>query len=321
MKKLLMILTSHRLDCLKLNLKLLDYHDDLIKFEKVVFLMSGVSPRHKAFIERFIREHPDTSFDKVEGPRGRKIVIADMQNECIRRHPEYLYFKTDEDVFTSQNWVDKMEEAYLAHANDDDLGLMTPIAPNNGIGCFFLLENFTEVRQAYDRQFEFPVVPDYEAPIWNRPKLAQFMTESFLDLEEANKKLEEKFGTEFSKEHAHYFSHRFTINCICYDYRHYRQMGRIPDDDEPSWTQWAHDNGKHHVLVPNTLVHHYSFFPQQDSMDRSHVLENLAALNLPSAPSSMIDPRYEIPRIFRTLRQLPRVVPRKLNHLLGRPSS
>lgn len=317
MKKLLMILTSHRLDCLRISLELLEKHDDLGKFDKVVFLMSGVRPQHSHYIDGFIARHPGVSWDKVVGPRGRKKVIADLQNECIRRHPGCLYFKIDEDVFTSPGWVEKLESAYLAHADDADLGLITPIAPNNGIGCYYLLSHIDWLRKSYDARFSFPVIPDYEAPVWVQPHLGEFMTRAFINLEKANQELVQRFGPTFDRKHALYFSHRFTINCICYDYRHYTQMGLIPDTDEPGWTQWAADHGKHHLLVPNVLVHHYSFFVQQDWMDRSHLLEDIRRSNLPGTIGSPASLSYQWPWITRMAEQAPRAITRKIRHKLG----
>ncbi len=317
MKKLLMVLTKSRLDCVSINLEMQVKNGDLQKFDKVVFLLNDVSERHMAYVDRFIAAHPEVSFDKVLGNGVRPQGIAKMQNDCIERYPDYLYFKTDEDVFPSAGWVDKLEAAYLAHRDDDDLGLITPIAPNNGIGCFYLLTHLPELRAKYDASFDFPVVPDYEAPVWLQPSLGRFMTQQFVDLAAANRLLEERFGKAFDRDKALYFSHRFTINCICYDYRHYTQMGRIPDSDEPGWTQWAADNGKHHVLVPNVMVHHYSFFVQQDWMDRSHLLEDIRAMNLPGTIGEAGSWSYTAPWLGRLARQAPRAVRRKLRHVCG----
>ncbi len=318
MKKLLMVLTKSRRDCVSINLEMQVKHGDLQKFDKVVFLLNDVSDSHMAYVDGFIAAHPDISFDKVIGNGIRPQGIAKMQNECIQHYPEYLYFKTDEDVFPSAGWVDKLEAAYLAHRDDNDLALITPIAPNNGIGCYYLLTNLPELRAGYDANFDFPIVPDYEAPVWLQPSLGRYMTRQFVDLEKANRLLEQNFGSEFDREKALYFSHRFTINCICYDYRHYTQMGRIPDSDEPGWTQWAADHGKHHVLVPNVMVHHYSFFVQQDWMDRSHLLEDIRAANLPGTIGGPASLSYQLPRLKRVARQAPRAVARKFKHVMGR---
>lgn len=318
MKRLLMILTSHRLDCLRLNLDLQVAHGDLAKFDQVVFLLNKVSARHMAYVDDFIARHPEVAFDKVLGSGIRPQGIAAMQNECIRRYPGCLYFKTDEDVFTSKGWVDKLTAAYEAHKDNDDLGLIAPVSPNNGIGCYFLLTHLREVREAYDQAFDYPVVPDYEAPVWLQPELGRYMTRQFLDMNEANRDLEQRFGPGFKAEHALRFSHRFTINCICYDYRHIQQMGEIPETDEPGWTQWVADNSKFHLLVPNVLVHHYSFFVQQDWMDRSHILEDIRRINLPGTMGGPGSLSYELPRLQRVIKQAPRALVRKAKHLAKR---
>jgi hypothetical protein len=318
MRKVLMILTSHRLDCLKVNLELLAAHGDLQKFDKVVLLLSGVTGAHRQYVDQFVGEHAEVEWDIIEGPRGKKKIVADLQNECIRRNPEALYFKIDEDVFTSKGWVDKLENAYLAQQGDPSLALLTPVVPNNGIGCYFLLTKLADFRERYDEQFSYPVKPDYEAPVWLRPSLGQFMTRLCMDMAQINQRLESMHGAEFQREHALYFDHRFTINCICYDYRHVTEMGGIPDEEEPAWTHWATTHGKQHVLVPNVLVHHYSFFVQQDWMDRSHILEEFRRVNLPGTMGGPGSLSYELPRLQRVIKQAPRALVRKAKHLAKR---
>ena len=77
------------------------------------------------------------------------------------------------------------------------------------------------------------------------------------------------------------FSYPFSINCICYDYRHWQEIGGVPEEDENGWGTWIPENGKFIVLVADALVHHYSFFVQQAWLDRTSLLEDIRKVNLP----------------------------------------
>ncbi len=314
--KILMILTSHRLDCFKLTMDALIHSKSLDKFDHVVLLLNGVVGRHLKYVHRLICSHPQIHWDTIAGPRGKKEKVANLQNECVRRYPDSIYFKIDEDLIVSEGWVEKLTDAYEAHKHDDNLALITPVIPNNGAGFNWLLTAFPELTAEYHSFFNFPITPVCNGAIWDQPSLAKWIIRKFIDLDAANKLLENHAClTELPPYQK--FAYRFSINCLVYDYRHWQQMGGIPNDEEPAWGQWVPDHGKFNVLVTNTLVQHYSFFVQQDWLDRSSVLEDLRRINLPDTLPSRISPRYFMPRLIRIAIQLPRVVPRKIRSLMA----
>jgi len=49
--------------------------------------------------------------------------------------------------------------------------------------------------------------------------------------------------------------------------------------------EWIPRNNKSIVLVQHALVHHYSFFVQQEWLDRTSLLEDIRASNLPGTQS------------------------------------
>ena len=53
MKKILMILTSHRLDCFKLCMDMLIQGGSIRRFDRVVLLLNGVKGRHLLIRNRF----------------------------------------------------------------------------------------------------------------------------------------------------------------------------------------------------------------------------------------------------------------------------
>lgn len=97
-RKVLMVLTHDRTDCLKINMEMLFKSGGIHCFDHVVLLLNGVVGGHLRYIHRLIAQHPDISWDTVAGPRGRSQFIANLQNECVRRYPDSVYVKIDEDV-------------------------------------------------------------------------------------------------------------------------------------------------------------------------------------------------------------------------------
>ena len=312
-----MILTSHRLDCFKLTMDSLIYSHSLEKFDSVVLLLNGVVGRHLKYAHCLMSAYPQIHWDTIAGPRGKKEKVANLQNECVRRYPNSLYFKIDEDLVVSEGWIEKLTAAYEVHKDDDNLALITPVIPNNGAGFYWLLTHLPGLKEEYGSLFSFPLSPACNGAIWDQPELATWIIRKFMDLRTANELLEKRIEHSNGSPYEQ-FAYRFSINCLVYDYRHWQQMGGIPNDEEPAWGQWVPDHGKFNILVTNTLVQHYSFFVQQDWMDRSSILEDIRRINLPDTLSSKLSPRYIMPRLIRVAIQLPRVVPRKIAALLRR---
>ncbi len=310
MKKVLMILTSHRLDCFYLTMDFLKAAGSLQQFDRVVLLLNGVEGPHLDYVRSLMAALPQVPWDTIAGPRGKKERVANLQNECVRRYPDSLYFKIDEDVFVSKGWVEKLTAAYEQFQSDDNLALITPLIPNNALGCHYLLTHSSALAEEYHRRFSYPVTSDYNGPIWNHPDLAQWLMRKFMHLEKSNGELGSGIGKLYHK-----FAYRFSINCLVYDYRHWSQLGGIPNDEEPAWGQWVPDHGKFNVLVTNTMVQHYSFFTQQDWMDRSHLLEDFRRINLPDTLPSRLAPEYWRPWLARVIEQFPRAVKRKAIHI------
>ena len=309
MKRILMILTSHRLDCLRLCVDSLAATGSFEKFDRVVWLLNGVTGKHLKYVQDLVRARPRVAWDIIAGPRGRGERISGLQNECVRRYPESLYFKIDEDTFISANWVEKLMRAYETHADDLALSLITPVIPNNGAGFFFLLNAFPELADEYHRLFPHPLTPDCDGPVWRFPKVAEWITRKFLSLSEANRRLEERGAAAGATPYTQ-FAYRFSINCIVYGYRHWAEMGGIGKDDEINWSQWIQQHGKYVVLATDTLVHHYSFFVQQEWLDRTSLLEDMRRFNLPGTTPSR--PAAELQRLARILKQIPGILRRRL---------
>ncbi|HIE10210.1 MAG TPA: hypothetical protein EYP62_01185 [Kiritimatiellae bacterium] len=303
----LMILTSHRLDCLRLCMDCLFASRALPRLRRVVFLLNGVRGRQLAYVRRTVQEHPEVRWDTISGPRGRGRLISGLQNECVRRYPGTIYIKLDEDTFVCRDWLDRMLAAYAARAADPDLALITPVIPNSGLGLYHLLDVLPDLAAEYQDRFRFPRTDAFDAPVWKYPRVAEWAIRRTIDMEQTNRRLRQVVSEPYRE-----FAARFNINCILYDYRHWREIGGVPEHDEIGWGEWTPAHGKHHVVIRDTVVQHYSFFVQQDWLDRSTLLEDLRRANLPQTLARPGLVSYHLPRGIRIARQVPRIIRRRL---------
>jgi hypothetical protein len=308
MKKILMILTSHRLDCFRLCMDMLIHGGSIRRFDRVVLLLNGVNGRHQRYVRHLMAVHPDIPWDTIAGPRGRGWFISNLQNDCIRRYPDSLFFKLDEDTFVSSDWDQEMLAAYEAHRDRPDLSLVTATIPNNGLGCWQLLNLFPDLREEFLKLPNAALTPSADGPVWVYPHLAEWMIRRFLNLEEANRRVRAAAGEPWIPFHA-----RFSINCICYDYRHWLEIGGVQEKDEVGWGEWIAANRKLVVLATRAVVHHYTFFNQQDWLDRSSLLEDLRAANLPTSAWERSAVGRAIPRAARIFRQIPAIFKRRIS--------
>ncbi len=309
---ILMLLTSHRLDFLRLTLDQLFATGEIRHFEKIVLLMNGVEGEHLQYIEGLVRANPDVPFEPRPGPRGKGRLIAGPQNEVVKSYPDRLYFKIDEDILVPRGWVARMTAAYERHRDDPKRSLFTPLVTNNATGFHSLLTLFPELKAEFERRFpgrEFTTRVD--GPVWREPDIAEWILREFLDLDRANERVRTRLAETGAPVDAP-FARRFSINNLVYDYRHWNELGGIPDAEEPAWTEWVGAHDRHTVLVQDVLLHHYSFFVQQEWLDRTSLLEDLRMANIPESLQSKSLAGYHVPRWTRLARQVPSILKRRL---------
>ena len=346
MKKVLMILTKDRRDCVDMNLLLHERGGSFEVFDRVVFLLNAVTPVHMRFIDSFIERHPKLTCDKIIGDGTRPKGISDMQNRCIEKYPDSFYVKTDEDVFVPDGWARMMVEAYEAHQNREDLALITPLLPNNAYCLHVLLNHFYPELLEEHRQ-RFGCLPSIEPTglTWRSPYVGEWASRKFLNLAEANEEQKKRLETldhrpqtaghkpkttdihyftpggenqELAglksqvsglKSPYHYFNQYFSIGCIGYDYRHWKKMGGIPWNDEPGWCKWIEDHHQTNVLDCRQIALHYTFFVQQEWLDRSTLIEDIRLTNL--ADTVTLADRLHLHRARRITRQIPSIIKRR----------
>ena len=88
--------------------------------------------------------------------------------------------------------------------------------------------------------------------------------------------------------------------------------GGVPEHDEVGWGKWIAEHHKLVVLAAHAVVHHYTFFNQQDWLDRSALLEDLRAANLPTSAWERSALGRALPRLRRLARQVPATLRRRL---------
>jgi hypothetical protein len=308
-RKVLMILTHDRQDCLRLCLDMLERDGAFGRFDRVVLLLNGVPRRLRAFVEGYMAARPAVNWDVVEGDGTRPGGICFVQNECIRRHPDGVYVKVDEDVFVPRGWSERMLETYETYSRRGDLALITPLIPNNAFGLHRLLNVFyPEKLPDFERRFGAPPSDDPKGPTWQSPYIAEWATRQFSDLEAANASHRQRLAA-VGEPRWQEFCKYFSIGCIAYDYAHVQRMGgALPPRDEPDWCAWFEANRQTCVVDQSLVVLHYSFFVQQEWLDRTSLLEDLRRINAPGTSS----PWAPLARGWRVAKQLPGIVKRRI---------
>ena len=314
MNKLLMVMTSHRLDCLKICLHCHEKAGSWEYFDKVVFLLNGVVGEHLNYVNQYMADRPNVDWDTVIGPRGRSERISALENQCVERYPEYLYMKTDEDVFIAKGFAECMYETWEAHKDNDQLACITPMMANTSIGLHQALTTlYPEHLAEFKKVFGQDPDPDGQSETRFNPKIGEWANRIFIDLDKANEENVKRLK-ESGVDRWYTFSHSFTVCAVVFDYRHWKNMGGIPPKDEPEWCQWIDDHGHDNVIDRKPIALHYSYGVQQDWIDRSHLLEDIALKNMPNAPCPG-HLTYWTPWIKRIAMQAPKALQRKLKHL------
>ena len=308
-RKVLMILTHDRLDCLRLCLDMLERAEAFARFDRVVLLLNGVPARLKRYVKAYMAARPQVGWDTVDGDGTRPEGLCFAQNECIRRYPDSVYVKVDEDIFVPRGWAERLLETYERYSGRDDLALITPMIPNNGYGLFRLLNEFyPEKLPEFARSFGEPPQKWAKGPTWHSPFIGEWATRQFLDVDAANEEQRLRLAAS-GQSRWHEFCMYFSIGCICYDYAHVQRMGgKIPPHDEPDWCAWFEANRQLCVMDQSLVVLHYSFFVQQDGLDRTSLLEDVRETNLPGTQSWLAP----VLPWMRLAKQIPARVKRKL---------
>ncbi|MEW5772241.1 MAG: glycosyltransferase family 2 protein [Thermodesulfobacteriota bacterium] len=124
----LMLVTSHRMDCFLLCLKCLELCTDLSRFHKIYVLANDVSGEHAVMIKAF--QHRNRNVVDIHlTPRGVSPAVMAMQNFIMARHPEAVFVKLEEDVFVTPGWLEQLLATYKLHLNSPRVAAVVPVMP------------------------------------------------------------------------------------------------------------------------------------------------------------------------------------------------
>lgn len=128
LKPVLMLVTSHRMDCFLLCLKCLELYTDLSRFAKIYVLANDVSGEHAVMVKAFQHRHRNV-IDIHLTPRGITPAVVAMQNFIMARHPGAVFVKIEEDVFVTPGWLEQLLAAYKLHLNSPRVAAVAPVMP------------------------------------------------------------------------------------------------------------------------------------------------------------------------------------------------
>lgn len=262
-RPVLLLLTSHRLDCFLICIRCLERFTDFSRLRHVYVVANALSPEHLAVAKRFVARHANATLVE-RGPRGLIPAVLGAENEILSAHHDDVIIKIDEDLFVTPHWLEHLEDGYLDHAERPDVPLVMPLVPISPPGRQ-VLNRFLKVSYPSERHmYGGPPIEEnwvYHRWIWEK-LLYENMAGVYLRDAPAK---------------YNYVGH-LTINCVIFDKRILRLV--LPFPTEPTNGQPTSDEkafnlalaaGKMKVAVlGRSLAHHYSFSKCEDYL-RSHV--------------------------------------------------
>jgi hypothetical protein len=262
-RPVLLLLTSHRLDCILLCLRSLDRFTTLGRFKKIYIVANAVSPDHAAILHRFMHTHENVEVIHCS-PRGIVPAVNAVQNEILFRHIDDVIIKLDEDVFVTPLWLEHLLEAYRVHRVREDIPIVSALSPVSPPGRF-ALNRFLKANHAAEKaMFEGDVVEEnwvYHRWMWEKV-VGEGFVEAWL-----------RSGP------APYFYPGFSsTNCIVYDRRLIESILPLPTEksnsvtgsDEVTVNSVMNARNWKNAVVSGAIAHHYSFSKCEDYL-RSHM--------------------------------------------------
>jgi hypothetical protein len=233
-------------------MKCLERHTNLSFFSRIIILANDVSVKHRNLINAFKAKHKQTIAIHYK-PRGLTHATA-MQNKIYAQWPHSIFVKIDEDVFVSEFWLENLLKAYENH-KDDNVILFSPLIFNNWLGRHFLKG---ALEKLYPDEFnstlsEGPISTNSKYGVWIWKKILFGGLEKSLKNENILRN--------------YIFKTYLNINCILFDNRLLSKIIPFSDNDEKSINTFLDSSDFFGLMVPSSVVHHYSFGSQQTDID------------------------------------------------------
>ncbi|WP_126379723.1 glycosyltransferase family 2 protein [Desulfovibrio ferrophilus] len=247
----LVLLTSHRVDCLLLCIKCLELFTDLGRFKKIYVVANDVSDEHAVIIKSFQRRHANV-IDVHATPRGQIPAMLSMENFIFERHKQDVIVRLSEDVFVTPFWLEHLLATYKLHKGHKDILAISALTPISRIGRQ-LMDRALRAHYPAERK-RLPLIPVEQNAVYHR-----FVWEKVLGDNLVGKYLE------LNRPKQVYLSH-VSVDCLLFDgdliERIVPMALRLPDGatraDEFYINSALRNGGMRAAVVTDALVHHFS---------------------------------------------------------------
>jgi hypothetical protein len=261
-KPILLLVTSHRLDCFLVCVRCLERFTDFGRFDHVYVLAEGTGPEHLALARHFAARHDNvTVFDL---PSGGVRDAGMVQTELYSRHIDDAIIRLDEDIFVTPHWLEHLLDGYLEHLGRADAPLVMPLVPVSPAGRA-VLRYFLRVAYPSERHM-YAGPPVEENWVYHRWIWEKLLYENLADV--YLREVPRKYG----------YVAEASSNCMILDRRVLERVlpatplleaGRGLVDDAAINTLLREGRMKVAVLG-RSLAHHYSYAGCEEYL-RSHV--------------------------------------------------
>jgi len=262
-RPVLILLTSHRIDCLLLCLRSLERFTNLARFKKIYVVANAVSADHAAILHKFM--HTSDNVEVIHcSPRGLVPAVNSVQNEILLRHADDVIIKMDEDVFVTPLWLEHLLEGYRFHRESKDVPIVSALSPVSPPGRF-ALDRFLKTQYPAEKAMYIGGTVEenwvYHRWVWEKVTGGELT------------------GSWMASGPQPYFYPRFaTLNCVVYDRRLIEAIIPLPTRIIPGGAASdgmlvnaaLHTHQWKNAVVSKAIAHHYSFASCEEYL-RSHV--------------------------------------------------
>jgi len=266
LRPVLLIYTSHRIDCLKLCLNCVEKNTNIGTFKKIYIIANNVSLPHLLLASEFCKRHTNAQLVTCS-PRGLVPAVMTAVNQIIDLHKDDIFVKLDEDVFVPSGWLEALSECYFAHKDRDDIFMSAGLCP---------------ISSSVYHSYILPVVESRLPDLHKKYKSASINFDANKYLHRyvwdgiINRQLEQEFENFHSEKYLYVDS--ITINCIVMDHKVISEVYPFPTDKDPETGFACVDElainrslkGRRVALPKQPFIHHYSHW-RSESYLRRHV--------------------------------------------------
>ncbi|MDR2820289.1 MAG: hypothetical protein LBB60_07160 [Desulfovibrio sp.] len=256
---ILVILTSHRMDCFSLCLECLELHTSLALFERIYVMANAPAQEHWRMVRDFARRHGNAKAVYIE-PRGQRYVTG-AQREILKKHVDSPVVKMDEDVFVTENWLQGLVSTYKKEF-PKGCGLVSALVPNNNVGRNVLDKNF---RAAFPEYVKSECLQN--GKISTNPRYALWLWKNFISGSMVYSRKGLLKGLQTQPLNGRYLN----INCILMSPELLGYITQVfeytTDEDVINTFLCLEQCPLYGVVTPDSVAHHYSFEPQQKELD------------------------------------------------------